>query len=192
MVAPHNFPPDPLNLAKRLARQRARARRDGGDPAVGASLATHLLAAAPPPPGAIVGGYWPLPREIDIRPLLHSLHARGYVIGLAEVVGPATALRFRRWQPGAALRAGAHGTAHPDGAEIVPTWLLVPLLGFDRQGHRLGHGGGYYDRTLAGLPGITAIGCAFAAQELDEVPTGPYDARLTRIATEFGVIETAA
>jgi 5-formyltetrahydrofolate cyclo-ligase len=67
--------------------------------------------------------------------------------------------------------------------------LLVPLLAFDRQGRRLGYGGGFYDRTLAGLPGRLAIGCAYAVQELDEVPAGPYDARLAMVATEAGVIE---
>ena len=62
------------------------------------------------------------------------------------------------------------------------------LLAFDRRGHRLGYGGGFYDRTLAGLPGATAVGCCFAAQELDEIPVGPYDFRLAAIATERGVI----
>ncbi len=64
----------------------------------------------------------------------------------------------------------------------------MPLLAFDRSGRRLGYGGGYYDRTLAALPDAVAIGCAFAAQELDEVPAGDYDARLSAVATECGVI----
>jgi 5-formyltetrahydrofolate cyclo-ligase len=67
--------------------------------------------------------------------------------------------------------------------------LLVPLLAFDRAGRRLGYGAGYYDRTLAGLPGAPAIGCAFAAQETDEVPAGPNDARLAAVATERGIID---
>jgi len=70
----------------------------------------------------------------------------------------------------------------------VPGVLYVPLLAFDRQGRRLGYGGGYYDRTLAGLEGAVAVGCAFAVQELDEVPAGDYDARLSAIATERGII----
>jgi 5-formyltetrahydrofolate cyclo-ligase len=70
----------------------------------------------------------------------------------------------------------------------VPEIMLVPLLAFDRQRRRLGYGGGFYDRTLAALPGATAIGCAFAAQELDEVPATDHDARLDAIATEYGII----
>ncbi|MES2713920.1 MAG: 5-formyltetrahydrofolate cyclo-ligase, partial [Pseudomonadota bacterium] len=70
----------------------------------------------------------------------------------------------------------------------TPDAVLVPLLAFDRAGGRLGYGGGYYDRTLAGLPGAIAIGCAFASQEVPEVPTGPHDWRLPMVATEAGLI----
>jgi 5-formyltetrahydrofolate cyclo-ligase len=71
---------------------------------------------------------------------------------------------------------------------MVPSFVLVPLLAFDRQGRRLGYGAGYYDRTLAALPGVPALGCAFAAQELDSVPVGPQDIPLAAIATERGII----
>jgi 5-formyltetrahydrofolate cyclo-ligase len=82
------------------------------------------------------------------------------------------------------MRAERFGTFAPDGEVLRPDWLFVPLLAFDRRGHRLGYGGGYYDRTLAGLPGATAIGCAFAAQEMARVPIGPNDIALHAIATE--------
>ena len=80
------------------------------------------------------------------------------------------------------------GTSRPDGAVRLPDFLLVPLLAFDRRGCRLGYGAGYYDRTLAALPGRFRLGVAYAAQELDEVPCGPYDERLDAVATEHGVI----
>jgi 5-formyltetrahydrofolate cyclo-ligase len=71
---------------------------------------------------------------------------------------------------------------------LAPDFLLVPLLAFDRAGRRLGYGAGYYDRTLAALPGRPAIGCAYAVQEVEAVPAGPQDARLDAVATERGVI----
>jgi 5-formyltetrahydrofolate cyclo-ligase len=76
----------------------------------------------------------------------------------------------------------------PTAEALTPDVLLVPLLAFDRRGHRLGYGGGYYDRTLAALPGAVALGIGYAAQELDEVPAGPEDAPLAAIATEAGLV----
>ena len=168
---------------------RALERRKGCDPALGARLADRLLAEMPPPPGAAVAGFWPMPGEIDIRPLLAALHARGNIVLLPETPKRGAPLIFRRWTPDATMRRGRFGTQEPEGGEIAsPDWLLVPLLAFDRRGHRLGYGAGYYDRTLAELPGRTAIGCAYAALEVDAVPAGDYDARLDAVATDAGVI----
>ncbi len=80
------------------------------------------------------------------------------------------------------------GTVRPDGPMLEPDYLLVPLLAFDRTGHRLGYGGGFYDRTLAALSGAVAVGCGFSAQALDAVPVGDYDAPLHAVATETGVL----
>ena len=87
-----------------------------------------------------------------------------------------------------AMAAERFGTQRPSGPVIIPDLLFIPLLAFDRAGRRLGYGGGYYDRTLAALPRATAIGCGYACQELDEVPADAYDARLSAIATEVGII----
>lgn len=184
------FCPVLLAELKAEARKAALARRATLDPAVGATLTRIVLDQMPPPRGAIVAGFWPIGQEIDIRPLLQALDARGHPIALPVTPPRGQPLSFRRWQPGEELARGPMGTRQPrDGAEVlVPAVLLVPLLAFDRRGHRLGYGGGYYDRTLAGLPGATAIGVAHAAQELDEVPAGPEDARLDAIATEAGLI----
>ncbi len=126
--------------------------------------------------------------EIDIRPLLETLHQRGHSIVLPETKGRGNPLIFRQWHPGAPMIQERFGTMRPDGPVLDPSYLLVPLLAFDRAGRRLGYGGGFYDRTLARLPHARAIGCAFAAQELDEVPVGAYDAPLDAVATEAGVI----
>ena len=80
------------------------------------------------------------------------------------------------------------GTVRPEGEPVSPDVLLIPLLAFDRAGHRLGYGGGFYDRTLAALSRRRTIGCAFAAQEAPEVPAGPDDVLLPRVATEAGII----
>jgi 5-formyltetrahydrofolate cyclo-ligase len=150
-------------------------------------MTQHVLAAGLIPRGAVVAGFWPLPGEIDVRPLLDAL-AADHVLALPRTPPRGQALRFHSWHPGDRLRAERFGTMTADGAEVMPTVLLVPLLAFDRQGHRLGYGGGYYDRTLAGLPDALTIGCAFAAQEVAAVPTGPTDIPLHCIATERGLI----
>jgi 5-formyltetrahydrofolate cyclo-ligase len=112
----------------------------------------------------------------------------GHPIALPETPPRGRALIFRRWFPGAPMLAEAFGTWRPDGVVVTPAVLLVPLLAFDRAGHRLGYGGGYYDRTLAALPGARAIGCAFAEQQVDAVPIGPYDRALAAIVTDRGII----
>jgi len=194
MAAPHCFADDPaLAAAKSALRAQAIARRSSADPRLGAALTSNLLATAPPPSGAVCAGFWPMGDEIDIRPLLSALSERGHALGLPVTPRRGAPLRFRAWRPGDPLAPGPLGTSQPiHGDWITPDWLLVPLLAFDRAGRRLGYGGGFYDRTLAELPGAIAIGCAYAAQEVPEVPTGPHDRRLTAIATERGVWPAAA
>ncbi len=187
MAAPHCL--DKLAVAKHRARVAARAARMNCDPAVGALLAEHVLAGLSLRPDAAVAGFWPLAGEIDIRPLLLALHERGHPVMLPVTPPLGQPLSFRRWHPDAVMTLGRFGTWAPeDGAEMTPDLVLVPLLAFDRKGRRLGYGGGYYDRTLAGLPRVRTLGCAFAAQELDVVPAGDYDARLHTVATEGGLI----
>lgn len=181
-----------LAAAKAAARAEAMARRTGFDPALGGRLAAIVLAESPPPQGAIVSGFWPIGDEIDLRPLLIALHARGHRLCLPETVKRGNPLIFRRWQPGDRLIPGRFGTSHPDSETLTPDFLLVPLLAFDRTGHRLGYGAGYYDRTLAALPHAFRLGCAYAAQEIPEVPAGPNDVRLHAIATEQALIRAMA
>jgi 5-formyltetrahydrofolate cyclo-ligase len=140
------------------------------------------------PAGVAVSGFWPMPGEIDIRALLAALHDHGHPVLLPQTPPRGQPLIFRRWQPGAEMVRERFGTFRPAGHEGRPDVLFVPLLAFDRAGHRLGYGGGYYDRTLAGLPQARAIGCAFAAQECDAVPAGVHDMRLHAVATERGLI----
>ena len=142
----------------------------------------------PPPPGAVVSGFLPIGNEIDLRPLLQALHAKGHPIALPVTPRRGLPLTFRLWIPGGELVEEQFGTRRPTGSECLPDFVLVPLLAFDAQGGRLGYGAGFYDRTLATLPGRVRLGCAFAAQQVDAVPVGPYDIRLDAVATENGII----
>jgi 5-formyltetrahydrofolate cyclo-ligase len=180
--------PTELVLSKRAVRTAMLAARAGWDPGVGAALTEHVLRDVSPPVGAVVSGFWPMGQEIDIRPLLTRLHERGHRIVLPETPKRGNPLIFRLWTPDAVMVPERFGTLRPDGDVRLPDYLLVPLLAFDRRGFRVGYGAGYYDRTLAGLPGRFRLGVAYAAQELDEVPAGPYDERLDAVATERGVI----
>jgi 5-formyltetrahydrofolate cyclo-ligase len=184
MAAPHNS----LITAKAAARASAIRLRDGCDPALGVVLARHVLDEIDIQPHAIIAGFWPMGHEMDIRPLLLALHARGHKISLPETPPRGQPLIFRQWAPGMAMVPERFGTQRPAGPVIIPDLIFTPLLAFDRAGRRLGYGGGYYDRTLAALPHARAIGCGYACQELDEVPADAYDARLFAVATEAGII----
>ncbi len=179
--------PDKL-LEKAVLRQQMMALRQGASPGHGARLAGHALARCPPPPRLTVAGYWPIGDEIDIRPLLLALLARGHPVALPQSPPRGQPLSFRLWRPGAPMIRERFGTVRPDGPVVVPGLLLVPLLAFDASCRRLGYGGGYYDRTIAALPGIRTIGCAHALQQADAVPTFPHDAPLDAVATERGVL----
>ncbi len=173
---------------KQQQRAAAIAARAGQDPAVGLHLAGHLLAGWRFRPGSVIAGFWPLAGEIDIRPLLLALAGRGHPIVLPVTPARGNPLSFQRWRPGDVLVRERFGTVRPTGEPMTPDLLLVPLLAFDGKGRRLGYGGGFYDRTLAGLPGRIAIGCAFAAQRVDCVTAEAHDVPLQAVATERGLM----
>lgn len=164
--------PSPLGAGERLAK-----------------LVIENAAALGLGPGIAVSVYWPMREEMDVKPLIRELARLGCVIALPVVMGKGKPLIFRRWRPGTALRAGTFGLSEPHEGEpeVTPRIVFAPLLAFDRQGRRIGWGAGFYDRTLAGLRArgpVTAVGIAYAAQEIAEVPAGPFDQPLDWIATE--------
>jgi 5-formyltetrahydrofolate cyclo-ligase len=180
-----------IDAAKRAMRREATARRrevaTPGDAA--RRLVDNMLGAGAIPNDAAVSGFWPIGSEIDLAPLLRALAARGHTVALPVVAGPDRPLVFRAWREGDEMAEGPYGIREPlEGApEVTPQVLLVPLLAFDRTGYRLGYGGGYYDRSLAGLRArgnVIAIGAAWAAQEVPAVPHDEHDQPLDWMLTE--------
>jgi 5-formyltetrahydrofolate cyclo-ligase len=140
--------------------------------------------------GAVVAAYWRIRDELDCQPILVRLMDSFQPVVLPVVLGPEEALELRVWEQGAALYPAGFGTLAPAelSPQAEPDVVLMPLLGFDRMGTRLGYGGGYYDRTLVRLrkkPRL--IGLAFAAQELDSIPREAHDIPLDVVVTETGV-----
>jgi 5-formyltetrahydrofolate cyclo-ligase len=185
------------NDLKAALRRAALARRDAL-PADVRAAAAEAIAARPFPvavaTGAIVSGYSPMRSEINPLPLLRKLSDAGATLALPVVAGRGQPLIMRAWAFGAPLVRGGWDIREPapDAPEVRPDILLVPLAAFDRQGHRIGYGAGYYDLTLAQLRAqkpIVAIGIAFAAQEIEKVPTNPRDARLDLVLTEHEIID---
>lgn len=136
----------------------------------------------------VLAGYMPMRTEIDPLP---AMAAHQGPVGVPVILGPAQALKFREWTPGCAMEEGAFKAFIPvEGAWVEPEVVIVPLVAFDGRGYRLGYGGGFYDRTLEGLrlkrPTI-AVGFAFDAQEMNEVPIEETDQKLDFIVTESGV-----
>lgn len=182
-----------IRLREEAGERRAAARVS--DPNAGERLTASLPPADRPPPGAVVGGYHPIRSEIDPRPLMAALEAAGCVLALpcTPPRGADGGLVFRRLDAMHPLARSAFGVLEPPPAAplVEPDVVLVPLLAFDRTGARLGYGAGHYDRTLPALrrrPGFRAIGLAYAAQEVERLPTEPHDAPLDGILTECAYI----
>jgi 5-formyltetrahydrofolate cyclo-ligase len=183
-------------MNKSELRKEARARRAAllaACPDFAQRLAAHAD-ALPLLPDSIVGAYHALPDEADPALLLKELVAWGHHIAFPRVATKGGPLEFHRVPDGEMLRAGAFGIQEPAAHFPVakPDLLLVPLLAFDRQGHRLGYGGGFYDRTLFKLKRGTAlavptIGIAWAGQEVASLPAEPHDIGLDFILTEHGL-----
>jgi 5-formyltetrahydrofolate cyclo-ligase len=185
------------SLSKADLRTAALATRDalsGENRAAAAdAIAAHGLPMALPP-GAVIAGYSPIRTEIDPGPLLRKLASEGARLALPCITARGQSLKFRLWHPGERLLSGPLGILEPSpaAAEITPDIVLVPLAAFDRAGHRIGYGAGHYDRTLAQLRksrSVTAIGLAFASQEVKTVPALQHDVALDYVLTETRIFD---
>jgi len=140
-----------------------------------------------------IGFYWPVDAEVDPRPAVDRFRARGAAAVLPVVVGKHSALEFRSWAPGAETMPGVHGRPAPPSPAAVPDVILMSPLGFDGRGYRLGDGGGYLDRTLAGLdPQPLKIGLARGVNRIDTIRPQPHDIPMDFVITEEGVYVAGA
>nr|WP_303657386.1 5-formyltetrahydrofolate cyclo-ligase [Asticcacaulis aquaticus] len=172
------------------------------DPQAGEALADAFETRGDwPEGGVVIAGFHPMQSEIDPLPLLMRFHARGYPLALPSLFESAEGLQmiFRAYDPVAHLVEGPYGIWQPsnDAVEVLPDIVLVPLLAFDKQGGRLGYGGGFYDRALHYLKAVKPVkerplmlwGIGFSGQEIAKVPMEPHDQRLDAVLTERGWVE---
>jgi len=177
-------------MDKSGARKAAFARRkEAHQP--GAATAGYLSEVLAGYRGVPLAGYMAMRTEIDPTAAMEEAAAHG-AVGVPVIMGEAQPLKFRLWEPDCTLIDGAFGAKIPEnGGWMTPQIVIVPLVAFDRNGGRLGYGGGFYDRTLEKLRAAQptmAIGFAYSAQEDINLPLEPTDQPLDLIITEQGII----
>lgn len=189
--------PPAISDQKPALRTAALALRDAL-PAEARQAAAEAIADRPFPvkiaAGMVVAGFSPMKTEINPIPLLRKLADLGASLALPAIAGRGQPLLMRAWKFGDPFKAGQWGIREPmpEAPEVAPDILIVPLACFDRAGHRIGYGAGYYDMTINALRATKqaiAIGIAFAAQEIPKVPATERDARLDLVLTEREVID---
>jgi 5-formyltetrahydrofolate cyclo-ligase len=182
---------------KTQLRNETLAKRDAMPAAERAAAAETIAARAfpiPVKPGMVVSGFMPLRSEINPLPLMRKIAAAGAQLALPAIAGRGHPLTMRAYAFGDEFARGQWGIREPkpEQPEVFPDLLIVPLACFDRAGHRIGYGAGYYDMTINRLrsmkPAI-AVGLAYAAQEIPHVPATGHDARLDLVLTEREVID---
>ncbi|MDS4013106.1 MAG: 5-formyltetrahydrofolate cyclo-ligase [Candidatus Accumulibacter sp.] len=155
-------------------------------------IRTHLRQSFPDLRTMRVGFCWPVHNEPDLRPLLAewcSAADPGFRALLPVALAGRRTLVFRAWQPDTLLRPDRYGIpAPPTGDFVLPQALLIPLVGFDAAGYRLGYGGGHFDSTLATMsPRPLAIGVGFELARVDSIFPATHDQPLDAIVSEAGV-----
>lgn len=190
------LPDRAIATEKRKLRETMRARRMAlphaaiiqASQSVARHYADHpILAFAPS-----FAGYLAMRGEVDVRPVFDIMARYAKETALPCIMGEKNLL-FRCWSATDALVRHPLGIEEPlpTAPSIIPALVLVPLLAFDGAGYRLGYGGGYYDRTIEAMRRFASpplfIGVGYGMQEVDEVPSEPFDQRLDGIITELGV-----
>ena len=157
------------------------------------AMMEKFIQEAPLKAGLVIGGYWPIHSEINVLPLLTRLLSLGYACALPQITGKDKPLVFRSWHEKTPMRSGANEMKEPDpagSAVVTPDLLIVPLLAFDSERHRLGYGAGYYDRTFLHLKkshAFTVIGVAYDTQKINKIPASEQDHKMDMIVTDRNV-----
>jgi 5-formyltetrahydrofolate cyclo-ligase len=152
----------------------------------------ELLKRLPPDSHALIGCYWPFRREFNCVPYMREVVRIGGRVALPVVIGRSRPLEFRIWTEKSAMERGVWDIPHPASGEAVsPSALVIPLVGFDDAGYRLGYGAGYYDMTIASFavrPLCVAVGFEFS--RLSTIHPQPHDQPMDVIITEAGARDT--
>lgn len=164
-----------------LRRETAADLRSKWDLAIMAKVLQVISTSQP----RCLGVYWPIQAEPDLLGCYQHLHENGIALALPLVVSKNQALRFVPWAPGASMEKDDYGIPIPQDRTntVFPDTMLIPCVGFNAQGYRLGYGGGFYDRTLAERPDVKAIGIAYQQAQIDFEPAS-YDMPLQMVLTE--------
>ncbi len=149
----------------------------------------RLLSLLAPMPASIISFYMPIKGELNCQPLIENLLDLGWRAALPKIISKDTALQFRQWTPDSEMQPEIWQIPVPQNtAELVPDVLLIPLVGFDQQRHRLGNGGGFYDRSLAGIsPTPLAIGVGLESLKLEDIQPQPHDIAMDFVVTEQAI-----
>jgi len=139
-------------------------------------------------PKGVIGFYWPVRGEIDCRDFIYGLIKQGWQAALPKIIDPKQALQFRQWGPESIMQAEIWDIPVPQNTQIIqPDVLLIPLVGFDPKLHRLGNGGGFYDRTLDVSVKPLSIGIGFEWMQLESIKPQPHDISMDIIVTEENI-----
>jgi 5-formyltetrahydrofolate cyclo-ligase len=157
------------------------------------AVSERLAEVLQTPRPAIVGAYWPIRREFNPLPLLQQLIDTGVRVALPSILQKNAPLEFRLWRPGDRLAVGVYDIPYPaEGEAVTPDTLVIPLVGYDLAGYRLGYGGGYYDRTVPMLsPCPRLIGLGFSGAQLQTIYPQAYDIRMDCIVTDAATLDLA-
>ena len=157
-----------------------------------AKIAERLLKLVGDPKDLVISAYWPFRGEPDLKPLLKRLRVAGAITALPVVVQKHQPLVFRAWSSGDKLEHGVWNIPFPaEGPEVTPDIVIAPVVGFDRACFRLGYGGGFFDRTIAGLPsGVRFYGVGYDYQEISTIRPQSHDIPMLAIATEAEIVRS--